>query len=101
MFADSHLDVPPLGSDLQACSGDFRESQCENVSIRFTANQDRDRCRWNLSTTDKVVIVIPGDGTQSYGRWDITVHCWDSGPLHRISNGSPVYSIPSSSFIGK
>ena len=68
----------------------FEENQCEDVSIQLTANVNRDRCRWNLPTADEVAVVIPGDGTQSYGRRDIVVHHWD-GPLRRISDGSPMY----------
>jgi len=68
----------------------FQETQCENVSIQLTANGNRDRRRWNLPTADEVAVVIPGDGTQSYGRRDIVVHHRD-GPLRRISDGSPMY----------
>ena len=68
----------------------FKENQCENVSIQLAANQNRDQRRWNLPTADEVAVVIPGDGTQSYGRRDIIVHRRD-GPLRRISDGSPMY----------
>ena len=68
----------------------FEETECDNVSIQLTANHNRDRRRWNLPTTDEIAVVIPGDGTQSYGRRDIVVHRRD-GPLRRISDGSPMY----------
>jgi len=68
----------------------FKESECENVSVQLAASQNRDRLRWNLPTADEVAVVIPGDGTQSYGRRDIVIHLRD-GPLRRISDGSPMY----------
>ena len=68
----------------------FEESECENVSIQLTANQNRDRRRWNLPTADEVAVVIPGDGTQSYGHREIVVHLRD-GPLRKIGDGSPMY----------
>ena len=68
----------------------FEENQCENVSIQLTANENRDRRRWNLPTADEVAVVIPSDGTQSYGPRDIVVRRRD-GPLRRISDGSSMY----------
>ena len=68
----------------------FEENQCENVSIRLTANENHDQCRWNLPTADEVAVVILGDGTQSYGRRDVVIRRRD-GPLRRISDGSPMY----------
>jgi hypothetical protein len=68
----------------------FEENQCENVSIQLTVNLNRDQRCWNLPTADEVAVIIPGDGTKSYGCRDIVVHRRD-GPLCRISDGSPVY----------
>jgi len=65
----------------------FQEIQCETVSIRLTANGNRDRRRWNLPTADEVAVVILGDGTQSYGRRDIVGHHRD-GLLRRIRNSA-------------
>ena len=68
----------------------FEHDHCENISIQLAANHNRDRYRWNLPTADEVAVVIPGDGTQSYGCRDIVVHrC--NGPLRKISDGSPMY----------
>ena len=36
----------------------FKESQCENVLIQLTANQNRDRRSWNLPMADEVAVVI-------------------------------------------
>jgi len=68
----------------------FEENKCENVSIQLTANQNHDRRHRNLSTADKVAVIIPGNGTQSYGHRDVVVHRLD-GPLRRIPGGSPMY----------
>ena len=68
----------------------FEENNCDDVSIQLTANRNHDRRRWNLPTADEVAVIIPGDGTQSYGRRDIVIHRRDR-PLRRISDGSPIY----------
>jgi hypothetical protein len=68
----------------------LEENHCEDVSIQLSANHNRDRRRWNLPTADEVAVVVPGDGSQSYGRRDIIVHRRD-GPLRKISDGSPIY----------
>ena len=68
----------------------FLRTQCRDVSIQLSVNQNRDPRRYNLPTSDEVAVIIPGDGTQSYGRRDIVVHRQD-GPLQRISDGSATY----------
>ena len=68
----------------------FEETECDDVSIQLTANHNQDRRRWNLPTADEIAVIIPGDGTQSYGHRDIVVHRRD-GPLRRISDGSSMY----------
>jgi hypothetical protein len=68
----------------------FHETRCEDVSIKLIVNKNRDQRRFNLPTSDEVAVVIPGDGTQSYGHRDIVVHLQD-GPLRRISDGSAIY----------
>jgi len=53
----------------------FEENRCEDVSVQLTANTNRDRRRWNLPTADEVAVIVPGDGTQSYGRRDVVLRC--------------------------
>ena len=68
----------------------FGQADCRDVSIRLTVNQNCDQRRYNLPTSDEIAVIVPGDGTQSYGHRDIVVHLQD-GPLRRISDGSAVY----------
>ncbi|KAF9643481.1 hypothetical protein BDM02DRAFT_3123382 [Thelephora ganbajun] len=50
-------------------------------------NPNRDRRRWGLPTANEIA-VIPGNGTQSYGRRDIVVHRQD-GPLLEVAPSLP------------
>ncbi|KAF9780646.1 hypothetical protein BJ322DRAFT_1011832, partial [Thelephora terrestris] len=68
----------------------FEQTHCRDVSINLTTNRNRDPRRYNLPASDEVAIIVPGDGTQSYGRRDIVLHLQD-GPLWRISDGSAMY----------
>lgn len=68
----------------------FQQTRCQDVSIQLTVNRNRDQRRFNLPTSDEVAVIVPGDGTQSYGHRDIVVHFRD-GPLRRISDGSAIY----------
>ena len=68
----------------------FQHTHCRDVSIQLAVNRNRDPRRYNLPTSDEVAVIVPGDGTQSYGYRDIVVHLQD-GPLQRISDGSAMY----------
>jgi len=68
----------------------FLHTHCRDVSIQLATNRNRDPHRYNLPTSDEVAVIVPGDGTQSYGYRDIVVHLQD-GLLQHISDGSAVY----------
>ena len=74
----------------QQASNVFQQTHCQDISIQLAVNRNRDQRRFNLPTSDEVAVIVPGDGTQSYGHRDIVVRLQD-GPLQRISDGSAMY----------
>jgi len=52
----------------------FQASSTSRVSLQLTVNQNQDRRRYNLPTSDEVAVVVPGDGTQTSGPRDIVLH---------------------------
>jgi len=65
-------------------------SNVDRVSVRLTVNQNQDRRRYNLPTSDEIAVVVPGDETQTSGSRDIILRRRD-GPLQRVNEGSPMY----------
>ena len=68
----------------------FEQTGCRDISIQLTVNQNCDQRWYNLPTSEKIAVIVPGDGTQSHGYRDIVVHLQD-GPLQCISDGSAIY----------
>jgi len=59
-------------------------SNVDRVSVRLTVNQNQDRRRYNLPTSDEIAVVVPGDETQTSGSRDIILRRRD-GPLQRAA----------------
>lgn len=68
----------------------FEQTGCQDISIQLTVNQNCDQRWYNLPTSDKIAVIVPGDGTQSHSYRDIVFHLQDS-PLRCISDGSAIY----------
>ena len=68
----------------------FEQTGCRDISIQLTVNQNCDQRWYKLPTSDKITVIVLGDGTQSHGYHDIVVHLQD-GPLQCISDGSAIY----------
>ena len=65
----------------------------DNISICLRTTKSRDHCHYNLPTTDEIVVIIPGDGSEVWDSWDIIVcKCDDGMPLHRVNDGHPSYA---------
>ncbi len=67
-------------------------SDVSDASIRLRVMPGQDKRRYNLSSTDEVAVILPGDGT-SPDRQDIVLHprC-DRNSLARMNDGHLAYS---------
>ena len=52
----------------------FEQTGCRDISIQLTVNQNCDQRWYKLPTSDKITVIVLGDGTQSHGYHDIVVH---------------------------
>ncbi|KAH7836195.1 hypothetical protein Vadar_033591 [Vaccinium darrowii] len=57
--------------------------------LHYTASTDRRR--YNLPTSDEIVVIIPGDGTEASGMRDIVLHLCGNNELMRINECHPAY----------
>ena len=70
-----------------------QHSDADNISIRLRTTKSQDHHHYNLPTTDEIVVIIPGDGSEVWDSWDIIVHKHDDGmPLHRVNDGHLSYA---------
>ncbi|CAG8623720.1 23732_t:CDS:2, partial [Racocetra persica] len=64
----------------QACE----EGTCEiDLAVLLHCNATTDHCCYNLSTSNKIAIILPGDGTTPEEMHNIIFHLWD-GPLEYL-----------------
>jgi hypothetical protein len=52
--------------------------------LRLIASQIKDACRYNVLTTDEVIALMVGDGSEAVDRCDV-VFAQQAGPFQRIS----------------
>ncbi|KAF6138255.1 hypothetical protein GIB67_019425 [Kingdonia uniflora] len=67
------------------------DNQDINVHAHLHYNSRIDRCRYNLSSTDEIAVILPGDGQESPSTRDIIVYLRGEHKLIRISECHPTY----------
>ncbi|KAF6135053.1 hypothetical protein GIB67_014102 [Kingdonia uniflora] len=67
------------------------DNQDVNVHAHLHYSSRTDRRRYNLPSTDEIVVILPGDGQETPSTRDIVVYLRGGHELMRISECHPAY----------